>query len=97
MIATARDIALVFLAIEALLIGTIPFLLIAAMAYGVHRLRRWMLDALRRLAKVLSSLQVKVEGVASKIVAPLIAVRSRWHQLTVMRSHITRKLTLNRR
>ncbi len=43
----ARDIALVFLSLEALIIVLIPLLLIAALTYGVYRLRLLVREYLR--------------------------------------------------
>ena len=94
---TARDIALVFLSLEALALGLAPLILFAALAYGVHRLRGWISRTLRGLTERLLALQVKVEGVAARLVSPFIALRSRWHQLTAMRSYLTRKLMTSRR
>jgi hypothetical protein len=43
----ARDIALVFISLEALVIVLIPLLLIGALAYGVYRLRLLVREYLR--------------------------------------------------
>ncbi len=94
---TARDIALIFLSLEALALGLVPLILFAALAYGVHRLRGWTVHALRGLTGCLLALQVRVEGVAARIVSPFIAVRSRWHQFITMGSYLTHKLTFSRR
>ncbi len=94
---TARDIALIFLSLEALILGLVPLILFAALAYGVHRLRGWTIHALRGLTGRLLALQARVEGVAARIVSPFIAVRSRWHQLATMQGYLIQKLTLGRR
>ena len=82
---TARDIALVFLSLEALVMGIIPLLLLAAAAYGTHRLHRWLEQALRRLTERVKAISSKAEQLSTRIAAPFITVRSRWRQIDVMR------------
>ncbi len=90
---TARDIALVLLSVEALAIGLLPLLLLAALAYGVFRLRRWMVRFLRGLTRRLQGIRQRVEGITAKIVAPIIAVRSRKRQLATIGHHVARMVT----
>ncbi len=82
---TARDIALVFLSLEALVMGIVPLLLLAAAAYGTHRLHRWLGQALRRLTEHIEAIARKVERLSGRIAAPFITARSRWRQIDVMR------------
>ncbi len=95
---TARDIALVFLSLEALALGIVPLLLVVLSIYGVHQLRQWLVRTLRALTQRLRLFNARVERGTSKVVAPFIAVRSRWRQLVVMSSYATQHmLVLERR
>lgn len=72
----ARDIALVFLSLEALIIVLIPLLLIGALAYGVYRLRFYVRKYLRLAVGYAQQANDAVNDVAGKITNPFINVHA---------------------
>lgn len=89
---TPRDIALIFLSLEALVAGLTPLLLIGALAYGVYRLRK-----LVRLYWPLAFSYVEkgremVEQASASITAPFMRVYSIiWMIRTLFRNLIPRR------
>ena len=71
---TARDIALIFLSLEALVMALIPLVLIGGLAYGVYRLHRWTQSSLRLAQIFVYKAHDEVERWSEKMAAPLIAM-----------------------
>ncbi len=90
----ARDIALVFLAVQALAAALVPLAFIVALAYGMFRLipavRRFLLRAQQSVFHVYEV----VDDVANKAVSPLIALHA---SVAWIASMTTRILTSGRR
>ncbi len=74
---TGRDIALIILGVQALAFALIGFILVAALAYGVYRLKLWLREALRQLTAYARMGHRYVEALSHKIAAPFIAVESK--------------------
>ncbi len=74
---TARDIALIVLGIQALAVALIGFILLAALAYGLYRLKLWLRDALRQLTAYARLGHRYVEQFSRKLAAPFIAAESK--------------------
>jgi hypothetical protein len=72
----ARDIALVFLSLEAFIIVLIPLLLIAALAYGVYRLRLLVRDYLRLAVGYAQKANDAVNGFAKVITDRFISLHT---------------------
>ena len=81
---TARDIALIFLSLEALVIVLVPVLLISALAYGVYRLTGLTREYLRIAVSYAQQAYDYVEDLSKKITAPFIKMHTRAHQVTTM-------------
>lgn len=90
----ARDIALVFLALQALIAALVPLVFIVTLAYGMFRLipavRRFLLRAQESAFHVYEV----VDDVANKAVSPLIALHA---SVAWIASVTTRILTFGRR
>ena len=72
----ARDIALVFLGLEALIIVLIPLILIAALAYGVYRLRLLVREYLRIAVGYAQQANDSVNEVAKSITDRFINIHT---------------------
>ncbi len=88
-----RDVAVIVLAIEALLLMLIPLIITFALAYGVHWLRHKLSSLFEKLRHYVDLFQRLVERGSAAVVAPLIAayalaaqLHATWNALTV-RSH----------
>lgn len=83
---TARDIALIVLGVQALAVALIVFVLVAALAYAVYRLKLWLRDALRKLTAYARLGHGYVEQFSRKVAAPFIKAESKAAQVqTIMR------------
>ena len=86
---TARDIALIFLSLEALVIAVIPLLLIGGLAYGIYYLRKLMKEYLVVGQGYAEKLRLKVEEVSASIADPMIKAHTKTHQITTMVKNLT--------
>lgn len=83
---TARDIALIVLGVQALVVALVAFALVAALAYGVYRLKLWLRDALRKLTAYARLGHGYVEQFSRKVAAPFIEAESKATQVkTIVR------------
>ncbi len=69
---TARDIALIFLSLEALLVAMVPLAIISGLAYGVYRLQRLARVYLQKGQVAMQRVNDVVERVSGKVTRPLI-------------------------
>jgi len=81
---TARDIALIFLSLEALVISLIPLLLLSALAYGVYRLQKLVKQYLKLGQVYARKVHDYVERVSRAVVDPLIRVHTKTRMTTTM-------------
>jgi hypothetical protein len=70
----ARDIALVFLSLEALIIVLIPLILIGALTYGVYRLRLLVREYLRLALGYAQQANDAVKSTAKEITDRFISI-----------------------
>ena len=89
----ARDIALIFLSLEALVVALVPLVLVSALAYGVYRLRLWIRDGLRTAQEYAQMAQEHVERASTAIAEPFIQI----HYITRMVVTIVNNLVSRRR
>lgn len=68
----ARDIALIFLSLEALVMAVVPLVLFAGLAYGVYRLQGLVREYLVLAQHYAQIAHEKVEEASRAIAAPLI-------------------------
>ncbi len=80
----ARDIALIFLSLQALFMGLIPFLLLGALAYGCYRLRGLMREWLRIGLTYAELVRIKADELSRQIAEPFIRVHSAVRWLTTV-------------
>lgn len=81
---TARDIALIFLSMEALVIALIPLALLSALAYGVYRLILAVRKYLRLALSYAEQLREAVERFSEAVARPLIWLYSTVRKLSVI-------------
>lgn len=93
---TARDIALIFLSLEALVIAFIPMVLIAGLAYGVFRLHRWARTSLQLAQVYVQKASDFVDEWAVKIAEPFIAIHMTATRIGAMFEKVTEGLRTRR-
>jgi hypothetical protein len=93
---TARDIALIFLSLEALVIAFIPMVLIAGLAYGVFRLHRWVRTSLQLAQGYVQKANDFVDEWTTKIAEPLITIHMTAIRIGAMFEKVTEGLRTRR-
>lgn len=86
---TARDIALIFLSLEALVIALVPLLLIGALAYGVFRLRKLAKQYLVLAQEYAQKAHAWVERASRSAADPLIKVHTKAQMATTIAKNLT--------
>lgn len=89
---TARDIALIFLSLEAFVIAIIPLALLSALAYGIYKLRILAKQYLVLAQTYAVKLQTRVAEVSQSVARPFIQA----HAKTRMATTIVKNLTSRR-
>jgi hypothetical protein len=74
---TSRDIALIFLSLEALVASLVPLALLALLVYAVHRLRGVVRDGLRVALSYAEKARLTVERASHAIAEPFIMINSK--------------------
>lgn len=74
--ATPRDIALIFLSLQAIFIGLVPLLLLSGLIYATIKARIWLRQALRQAFGYLELGRQYVERGMKAVAAPVIGVYS---------------------
>lgn len=70
---TARDIALIFLSLEALVVALVPLAIISGLAYGVFRLQRLARVYLQKGQVAMQRVNDVVVRASAKVTRPLIS------------------------
>lgn len=81
---TARDIALIFLSLEALAIALIPLVLLSALAYGIYRLQKLAKQYLKLGQVYAQKAHAYVEKASRAVVDPFIRVHTKTQMATTM-------------
>jgi predicted ABC-type exoprotein transport system permease subunit len=81
---TARDIALIFLSMEALVVALIPLALLSALAYGIYRLQKSAKQYLKLGQVYAQKAHAYVEKASRAVVDPLIRVHTKTQMVTTM-------------
>lgn len=88
---TARDIALIFLSLEALIIALVPLIIICGLAYGVFRLTGLVRIYLRKALAYAQLAYDYVERASVAVAAPFIKVHSSVRQVTAITQALLRR------
>lgn len=88
---TARDIALVFLSVEAVVVALVPMIIIFGLAYGVYRLTGLARVYLRKAQSYAQLAYDYVEKASIAVSAPFIKVHSSARQVTAIVQRLTRR------
>ncbi len=91
---TARDIALIFLSLEALVIALIPLALISGLAYGVYRLQKLVRQYLKLGQVYAQKAHAQVVKASRAVVDPLIRVHTQARMTTAMVEKIVSRRSL---
>ncbi len=92
---TARDIALVFLSMEALVIALIPLAILSGLAYGIYRLHRLVRDYLRLAQVYAQRANDWVEDVSKQVAEPFVRMHALAAAVATVARHIKRRLLEN--
>jgi hypothetical protein len=92
----AKDIALIFLSLEALVLAFIPMVLIAGLAYGVFRLHRWTRSSLQLAQGYVQRAHDVVDEWSEKIARPFIAVHATASQVEAILDKVTKTFITRR-
>ncbi len=74
---TPRDIALIFLSLEALVAALVPLAIFALLVYAVHRLRGVVQQYLRLALSYAEKARLAVERASHTVAEPFIQIHSR--------------------
>jgi hypothetical protein len=89
-----RDISLIFLIPQAMLLSLVPLALLGAMVYGM----RMVPAALRRffvqVRAFMAMIHIRVEQFSAAVTAPLISAHALAARLSAWKRYITRELRL---
>ncbi len=88
---TARDIALIFLSLEALVIALVPLVIFSGLAYGVYRLHRLAKTYLQKAQGYAQQAQDTVERASQAVARPMIRAHAAGSQATAMVRKLTRR------
>ncbi len=89
---TARDIALIFLAIEAFFVALIPMVVLAGLAYGVYWLRGKVVEYLHLGQLYAQKLHDAVEKYSRSVTTPFIRVHTTTRMATtILNNLVTRR------
>lgn len=88
---TARDIALIFLSLEALVIALIPLALLSGLAYGVYMLHKLAKVYLQKAQGYAQQAYDAVEQASRKVAEPFIWVHAQASMVTAMIHSLTRR------
>ncbi len=88
---TARDIALIFLSLEALVISLVPLAILSALVYGVFRLTQLVRIYLRKAQVLAQEAHDYVTRASEAVAQPLIKVHATGSQARTMVRKLTRR------
>jgi type II secretory pathway component PulK len=88
---TARDIALIFLSLEALVVALVPLAILSALAYGVYRLHRLARIYLQKAQLLAQQAHDYVAGASDSVTRPLIRAHAVGSQAATMVKKLTRR------
>ncbi|MGC9522524.1 MAG: hypothetical protein ACP5HG_11670 [Anaerolineae bacterium] len=92
---TARDIALIFLSLEALVIALIPLAILSGLAYGVYRLHRLVRDYLRLAQVYAQRANDWVKDRSMQIAEPFVRAHALGAAVTTVTRDMKRRLLKN--
>jgi hypothetical protein len=88
---TARDIALIFLSLEAMVIALVPLVILSALAYGVFRLTQLVRVYLQKAQALAQQAHDHVVRASEAVAQPLIKAHATGNQATTMMRKLTRR------
>jgi hypothetical protein len=88
---TARDIALIFLSLEALVIALVPLAIAVGLAYGTYRLHRLVRVFLRKGQVAMQRVNDSVSRASDRLTRPLIDAHAAGSRASVTLKKLTRR------
>lgn len=89
-----RDISLVFLIPQAILVSLVPLALVGGAAYGVYRLRPLVKRFFARARAIMATAHMRAEQASATIVAPVTATYAVAARLGAWKRYVARELKL---
>lgn len=81
---TARDVALIFLSIQALAMAVVPLIVLSALVYGVYRLRLLVEQYSKVAHEYAQKLHDYVEKISKAIAEPFIRIHMATRMITTI-------------
>ncbi|MBN1250010.1 MAG: hypothetical protein JXC32_20265 [Anaerolineae bacterium] len=88
---TARDIALIFLSLEALVVALVPLVIVGGLAYGVYRLTQLVRVYLQLAQGYAQKAHDYVERASAVVAEPFIRVHGTAKGATTIVERLTRR------
>ncbi len=85
---TARDIALIFLSLEAFIFALVPLALFGALAYGAYWVRGYVKEGLMSAFKYAELARLEVKKASFAIAKPFIRVNMFCAKVTAVLTHL---------
>lgn len=92
---TARDIALIFLSLEALVIALVPLALIGGLAYGLFYLTKLAREYLHKAQGYVQQGYDVVERTSRQVAAPFIKAHAAWSAASALARGVYRRISGN--
>lgn len=89
---TARDIALIFLSIQALVVALVPLAIFGALAYGVFKLIGLTRTYLRKAQVYAQQAQYAVERASRAVAEPFIKAHAAWNAASAVLQSLNRRV-----
>jgi hypothetical protein len=89
---TARDIALIFLSLEALVIALVPLAIFGALAYGVYKLIGVTRTYMRKGQVLAQQAHYAVERASRAVAEPFIKAHAAWEAAVAVVQGIHRRV-----
>jgi len=91
---TARDIALIFLSLQALVVALVPLVILSALAYGVYRLCGLTRHYLQVAQSYAQKFHSSVERLSRSLVSPMIRVHTTERMVTTIIHNLVSRRSL---
>ncbi len=88
-----RDISLIFLIVQALLLSLVPLAIVGGMAYGMYRLHAVVRRLFARVRSIVAIVHMQVERASATVAAPLISAHAMAARVGAWKRFVAKELT----
>jgi hypothetical protein len=87
-----RDVSLIFLIIQAMLLSLVPLAIVGGMVYGMRRLYAVLPGLFARVRAIMAIAHMWIEQVSTTVAAPIISVYALAARLSAWKRYIVKEL-----